>query len=118
MIEIKGTTIRMTRGDTLQTIVVPRDKVTHEIYTPQEGDSFRFALKHNKMNSDRSEYTDSEPLVLKDIPSDSMLLTLLPEDTKELGFGQYVYDIQLTDADGRVDTFISMASLILTGEVE
>lgn len=118
MVEIKGTTIRMTRGDTLITMVIPKDKRTKEVYVPQEGDTFRFALKHNSMTSDRSEYTDTEPLILKDIPTDTMLLTLVPEDTKGLGFGNYVYDIQLTDANGRVDTFINTATFILTGEVE
>ena len=44
---------------------------------------------------------DEKPLVVKDIPSDTMLLVLEPEDTKTLPFGKYVYDIQITYADGR-----------------
>ncbi len=118
MIEVKGTTIRMTRGDTLIATVTPTIKATGEPYVPVTGDTCRFALKRNRLNSDRSDYTDSEPLILKDIPITNMQLVLDPEDTKSLGFGQYVYDIQLTHADGSTDTFINRASLILTEEVD
>ena len=46
-----------------------------------------------------------------------MTLTLQPSDTKNLPFGNYVYDIELTTADGFVDTFIGPATFTLTGEV-
>ena len=55
---------------------------------------------------------------MKDIPSDTMLLVLEPEDTKTLPFGKYVYDIQITYADGKVDTFITKGRLRLTEEVD
>ena len=45
-------------------------------------------------------------------------MELEPDDTKPLTMGQrYVYDIELTDALGRVDTFIS-GKIKLTSEVE
>lgn len=47
-----------------------------------------------------------------------MLLVLEPEDTKTLPFGKYVYDIQITYADGKVDTFITKGRLRLTEEVD
>ena len=106
----------MTRGDTLAVQVGIMQG--SEPYTPQEGDSVRFALKSPKMNGKRTEYSDPEPLLQKNIPTDTLLLTLDPEDTKPLGFGSYVYDIQLTYADGSVDTFITEATLTLTPEVE
>lgn len=69
--------------------------------------------------SDHAEsYMDEKPLVVKDIPSDTMLLVLEPEDTKTLPFGKYVYDIQITYADGKVDTFITKGRLRLTEEVD
>ena len=46
------------------------------------------------------------------------MLHLEPNDTKTLDVGEYVYDIQLTTSDGDVDTFIAMAKLILTEEVD
>lgn len=54
----------------------------------------------------------------KDIPIDTMMLTLEPQDTADLNFGKYVYDIQLTKANGKVDTFISKAILKLSEEVD
>ena len=112
---VSGTTIKMTRGDTLNLKVnILKDG---EPYTPEEGDTIRFAMKHNKIKSDNSGYTDEEPLILKEIPTDTMTLVLDPEDTKGLAFDTYVYDIEITFSDGAVDTFISKATLKLTEEV-
>ena len=47
-----------------------------------------------------------------------MTLRLDPEDTKELGFGTYVYDLEMTFADGRVDTFVEGKDFIISPEVE
>lgn len=98
--------ITLTRGDTLLADVgMIRDQ---EEYTPTEG-SVRFAMKRR--------YTDEEPAVVRDIPIDTMVLEVKPEDTKELCMDKsYVYDIQFTDASGHVDTFIK-GTLTLTNEV-
>ena len=107
--KVRNNTIFLTRGDTFKahlTINYPDGTV----YTPKEGDSIRFALKEN--------IEDEECLILRDIPIDTMLLVLYPGDTKELEFGSYVYDVQLTKANGDVDTFITASKLKLTAEVE
>ena len=114
--KISGTSITLTRGDTLRVLInIFKDG---QPYIPEQGDSVRFALKRNIMNSKRTEYKDIEPLILKNIPIDTMLLELEPQDTKPFDFGNYVYDIQITFEDGTVDTFITEASFILTPEVE
>lgn len=107
---IKKTTIFLTRGDTLKAQISLVDREGNP-YEPQVGDVIRFACK--------KEYTDpdTEVLILKNIPLESLVLTLEPEDTKELPFGNYVYDIQLTTAAGEVDTFITKGTLTLTEEV-
>lgn len=109
---IDGTTIYLTRGDTFEAKVEARlpDDEGGAAYAPAVGDAIRFALK--------ADYMDEKPLVVKDIPSDTMLLVLEPEDTKTLPFGKYVYDIQITYADGKVDTFITKGRLRLTEEVD
>lgn len=110
---IKKNNITMTRGDTLRLKVEVYGldgKGSNTKYDPVEGDKIRFALKEN--------YNDEYPLILKDIPWDTMILHLLPEDTKELKQpAEYVYDIQITLADGTVSTFIDRARLMLTEEV-
>ena len=74
-------------------------------------------MKHDAMNDDKTEFIDTEPLVDKEISNESLVLELEPEDTKDLGFGKYAYDIQITFADGTVDTFIS-DTIKLTREVD
>ncbi len=94
---ISGTNITLTRGDTLfLKINMEKDG---ESFTPEEGSVVRFAMK--------SSYEDDEPILLKDVPIDTLLLEIEPNDTKPLTMKKtYVYDIEYTDADGHVDTFI------------
>ena len=106
---ISGTTISLTRGDSFYAQILINDADGNE-YEPQDGDSVRFAMK--------KKYTDSEPLLTKDIPIDTLILELEPDDTKSLSFGSYVYDIQLTTEDGFVSTFITKSTIKITEEVD
>lgn len=112
---ISGTSITLTRGDTLRIKI--NITLDGEEYTPVEGDSIRFALKHPTLNAKKTDYKDIEPLILKPVPINTMILELEPSDTKKLQFGSYIYDMQITFADGRVDTFITEASFKITPEV-
>lgn len=112
---VQGTSISLTRGDTLRVKI--NITLDDEPYTPQAGDSVRFALKHPTFNAKKTDYKDAEPLILKDVPIHNLILELEPEDTKPLDFGNYVYDLQITFADGRVDTFITEAKFKITPEV-
>ena len=115
-VAINGTKISMTRGDTLRVAVsMTRDGTA---YTPENGDVVRFAVKNKRMTAGSKEYYDTDPIILKTIPNGTMILELLPADTKEFDFGEYVYDIQITFADGTVDTFITTSPFILTPEVD
>lgn len=115
MYKLKGTRISLIRGDTL--ILGIEIKRNGETYEVQSGDVIRFALKSATMKKDRTEYINNEPLVIKTIPNDTLTLRLESEDTAQLPFGNYSYDIQLTMADGTVDTFIS-DTLELLAEVD
>lgn len=101
--------IVLTRGDTgiFSVSLVQEDG---EEYTPQEGSSMRFALA-KKYGS-----TKGECLIVKDIPTDTMVLEIEPGDTDELPFGDYLYDIEFTDQFGRVSTVI-MAKFKVAKEV-
>ena len=104
MYRLENNTIYLTRGDTLQIqLAIMQDDA---VYTPVEGDSIRFALKRSRLNQDKTRYLDKEPLVLKNIPIDTLILQLDSKDTAPLNFGKYDYDIEITMANGRVDTFI------------
>lgn len=100
--------IILTRGDTFKAQIVIKDK-DGNLYTPQNDDLIEFGVKKN--------YNTEDFLIKKVIPNDTMILRIDPEDTKSLGYGGYVYDMQLTKANGDVTTFITKASLTLTEEV-
>lgn len=100
----------MTRGDSLL-VFLDLEYSDGTTYEPNEGDYIRFAVKKT--------FNDSvPPILVKEIPIDTMRLVLDPEDTKQFAYGQYRYDIQITTADGLVDTFIDRAVLVITEEVD
>lgn len=105
---ISNNEISLTRGDTLIAQVTLMDGCDE--YEPQEGDVIRFAMKKN--------YGKNEVLIKKEIPIDTLVLEILPEDTKSLSFGDYVYDVEIEFADGRVDTFIPKGVFRITEEVD
>lgn len=107
--KIDGTTIQLTRGDTLK-IHLDLFNEDETEYSPIEGDAIRFAMKKS--------YQDSNVVLRKDIPISTMDLVFEPEDTKDLPQpSSYVYDIQLTHANGDVDTFITKAKFKITEEI-
>ena len=98
--------IELTRGDTGLFTISLVDQNGAE-YIPQVGDSVRFAM---------SKSYGKDVILNKSIPIDTLTLELEPTDTKSLDFGKYVYDIEVTDSQGRVSTVI-MGNLTLTKEV-
>ena len=109
MYKVQNTRITMTRGDTCR---IHLNLFTNdgEPYIPNENDIIRFAVK--------KQYSDESPLIYIIIPNDTLILTIHPSDTKELPFGNYVYDIQITYADGSIDTFITKAKFVVEEEVD
>lgn len=115
MYEIDGTTISLTRGDTfIATLSLDKGGAT---YTPVQGDTIRFAMKHNVLNVFKTDYIDKDPIIEKNVPIDTMILRIDSEDTAKLPFGEYVYDMEITYANETVDTFISEATFNLLPEV-
>lgn len=105
---VDGTKITMTRGDTVR-IQVAID-IDGEEYAPEVGDVVRFAAK--------KAWTDEEPCILITIPNDTLILTIEPNDTKQLEFGAYNYDLQITFANGDVATFVTKAKLKIEEEAD
>ena len=117
MFTIKNNKIELTRGDSMVAEVSMLDK-SGEAYVPQEGDSVRFVLKSDWMNPGKTAYVDKRPRLEKNISTSDLLLRLAPDDTKRLPFGKYRYDIEITFADGYVDTFINNELFTLLPEVD
>lgn len=111
MFKVKKNTITITQGDTLVT-TVEIEQENGEPYVPDPEDRIRFALK--------SDYSDAQPLIIKQIDNDTLELRLEATETKTLQAREkpYVYDIQMTYANGDVDTFIDRAKFYVTEEVD
>lgn len=97
MLDIVNEKIFLTRGDTA---IITLD-VTDEAgdpYSPVEGDVFTFTLKRDYMNN--------EKLLTKTF-DENMEISFSSNDTKNLNFGSYCYDIRRINDDlNIVDTFI------------
>jgi hypothetical protein len=108
MYSIKNNNIILTRGDSfLADLVIYNPDGT--VYEVEEDDQIIFALK-------RTPY-DRKPYLTKEIDHEEMKLLISHDDTKNMEFGDYLYDIRLVKESGHVDTFITEGKFTLSLEV-
>lgn len=107
MLTITNDAIHLTRGDNADIEVIIKD-LEGNTYTLQEGDKLLFTIKSNCKTDDI--------VIQKDITSDS-IITIEHNDTKDLNYGDYVFDVQCTLSDGQVYTVIEPHPFILEKEV-
>lgn len=97
MLDIINEKIFLTRGDTA-TITLEVTDETGDPYSPVEDDVFIFTLKRDYMNN--------EKLLTKTF-DENMSISFSSDDTKNLNFGTYCYDVKRTNTNlNIVDTFI------------
>ena len=102
-------TIHLTRGDTARfSIGRIVNTVTNTNYTPTPEDTVTMTIKKTVL--------DAAPCVQLIVPGGEVI-HIKPEDTKAMAFGKYVYDVQLTMADGDVYTIIPPTTFDLQKEV-
>ena len=105
----KDNTIHLTRGDTARfSIGEIVNTITNTNYTPTAEDTVTMTIKKTVLQAD--------PCV-QIIVSGGEVFHIKPEDTKAMAFGKYVYDVQLTMADGDVYTIIPPTTFELLKEV-
>lgn len=109
-VDQRTNSIEMTRGDTLR--VHFKAMSGDEEYQYKDGDSLWFYARP-KTDKDNTKM----PTIKKEIPTATGELHLDPEDTKKITTDNLVYDIELTKANGDVDTIINRAELKLVPEV-
>ena len=121
MLQIKNNNITLTKGDTMTLTVTllhevdpvpPATEPTIEPYTPEEGDSIRFAVSKC--------YVGEAGYELKwycSIPNDTLTFTMPASETTKLAYQTYNYDVEITHPDGCVDTFIS-GKMTIVGEAK
>ena len=96
--------IKLTRGDYACFDIEITD-YDNEPYEPTIEETVTFTVKRN---------TNTDNILIQ---KTGTTIQIEGEDTESLSYGRYYYDVQLTHADGRRDTFITPTEFILTDEV-
>lgn len=105
----KDNSIHLTRGDTARLLL---GSVVNEV----TGKDFVFSADDTVTFTVKKTVYDTTPAVQITVPGGAAI-HIRPEDTKELSFGRYLYDIQLTTADGDIYTVIPPTTFELLKEV-
>lgn len=88
MLQVNGTNIELTRGDTAEFDVSPKN-ADGTAYEFQEGDSVIFTL---------AKKWGGPVLVEREVPTSTLVLAIRPADTKDLKFGTYYYDLKVRNS--------------------
>lgn len=100
--------IELTRGDTAKITVTIMDSVKSTEYVMNEHDILTISIKKSIKDADYSLQKASEG---------TNTFKIDPSDTKNLDFGKYIYDIQLTTDEGEVYTVVPPSNFVLAQEV-
>lgn len=101
-------TIKLTRGDTASLTVAITDVAGENRYELSDGDTLTMSVKHSINDSD---YCFQKKVI------GASVFHILPEDTRDMRFGRYKYDVQLTTDGGDVCTIIGPCTFELLEEV-
>lgn len=107
MLYIIGNTIKLTRGDTAY-LTIPLTLATGEEYIMQSADELVLSVKEHVL--------DTQPIMQKRVTGGNTF-HIEPNDTANLFFGKYQYDIQLNTASGDVYTVIDVDTFEILQEV-
>ena len=109
MLHIKDDgTIRLTRGDTARLTIPIINSASNSEYAMQSGDVLFFTVKKSAK--------DTNYLFQKKVIGANSI-HIKPEDTDNLSFGKYKYDVQLTTASGDVYTIIEPSVFEIMEEI-
>lgn len=100
-------TIRLTRGDDCELEIVIQNSITHSIFNISAGDILTFTAKKNLRST--------SPSFQKNVTGTNYI-PITSSDTKDLSFGLYYYDVQLTTSDGSIYTVL-FGKLFIEAEV-
>lgn len=108
--KVEGTNLTMIRGDS-ETITVSAEDESGVAIPFETGDIVYFTVKANTLTTTK--------LIQKTIiafTDGAAVIELVPEDTKEMKYGSYRYDVQWVH-DDRVTTVVSPSAFIVAQEV-
>jgi hypothetical protein len=113
---INGTDIFITRGDSETFHVILHDQETDETRPFIDGDVVYFTVKASTQTTNKifqiiaDDYED-------DFEDGEAIIHIRPQDTKDLRYHQYVYDVQLVRQGGEVTTIITPSKFVVEEEV-
>lgn len=108
---VYGRDISMIRGDTESLRVSVKEQYGDKIFL-SSGDTIYFTVKKNSK--------EEEVLIQKVVEvfdNGEAVISIDPEDTKQLEFRTYYYDIQLNRTNGDVKTVISASKFKIESEI-
>lgn len=108
--KVRGTNLSMTRGDSESITVKCFQSGTAVPF--EDGDIVTFTVREDV----------ESPILLQKVVTTFdgngwAVIPIASGDTEGMDFGDYVYDIQLTRADGTVTTIVTISTFTLTEEV-
>ena len=106
----RGTNISMTRGDSESLTL--RCKKNGGTVPFADGDTVTFTVRE-----DAESPIQLQKVITTFDEEGRAVIPILPGDTEGMDFGSYVYDIQITWADGTVKTPVTVSGFELTEEV-
>ena len=109
--KIYGTNISMIRGDSQSITVSVKDKDGNKVPLIT-GDIIYLTVKYN-VNTEEKVLQK----VITQFEDGNATIEITPDDTKDIPFKTYVYDIQLNRVDGTVSTIIPPSNFTIGGEV-
>lgn len=110
--KVNGTEMYMTRGDN-ETITVKLEDQNGDEIPLIPGDTLYFTVKTSTQTSNIT----FQKIITSFTEDDEAVIDILPDDTKDERYGDYVYDIQLNTLGGRVITIIKPSKFIIGSEV-
>lgn len=111
MLQVNGTSVKMTRGDTAEINIQLKDETGTQINLVT-GDTIYFTVKTSPHSTVKTLQK-----VITTFDAGIATIELAPADTADLSYGKYVYDIQYNRLDGFVRTVVPPSSFIIAEEV-
>lgn len=110
--EVIGTDVSMMRGDSESMLVSMRKKKTKEKIPFIDGDTVYLTIRDQLTSKDEVYHK-----AITEFDEGNAYFIFDPSDTRDLRPKDYIYDVQLTAADGTVTTIIKPSTFTIEGDV-
>jgi hypothetical protein len=110
---IEGQDIYVTRGDSQFITIIHYDEDNNQLNFISGQDIIYFTVKTSAQTVQKTIQKTITNFTL----DGEAVVEINPEDTKDLRFGQYVYDVQWTQSDGTIITIVKPSKFIVEYEV-